>query len=317
MQQQDLDTYLAYRAATDWSPATVSSKRYAMQRILDWLRSQNLRHWADATPAHLDAFMQHLLDDGLAYGTRVNYAWLVHGLFAWLAQRGKILVNPARHLEAFDDGEDPLLPAPLSEEQVTRIFDLLPRRDPTDLRTRLHVELLYGCALRLSESINLDVTDLDLGERTVLVRGGKGNKDRRVPMMRGVLSAANDYLAVRRDMLRGPDEGILLLSETGKRLEKRIIGRVLTRLSKIIGVHMYPHLLRHSWAVHSLRQGIDIHVIQEILGHAQLSSTCVYLRLVPGHLREDYDKAFPPIAVEWMGSTHSNFLGPSSGKPSH
>lgn len=294
----DLAAYLAYRAATDWSPATMASGSIALRVFVRWLRAKRLRQWPNVTAAHLDAYMQHLLDDGLAASTRINRVWLVRGLFAWLTQRGKLLTNPARHLAAIDDGADPLPPAPLTEEHVTRLFDLLPRRDAADLRTWLHVELLYGCALRLSESINLDVKDLDLGERTVLVRGGKGDKDRRVPMMRGVLSAANDYLAVRRELLKGPDTGILLLSDAGTRLEQRIVGRVLARLGRRIGVHIHPHLLRHSLAVHLLRRGVDVRVIQEILGHADLDTTKVYLRLVPGHLKEDYEKAMPMIAVE-------------------
>jgi integrase/recombinase XerD len=297
VQRDDLDAYIAYRAATDWSPATVASNGPNLHRILLWLRRRGRRRWADVTPDDLDAFQQDLLDRGLASATRVNRVFLVHGLFAWLEQRGKVLVNPARHLEAFDSGEEPLPPQPLTEEQIARIFELLPRRDVVDLRTVLHIELLYGCALRLSESINLDVKDLDLGERTVLVRGGKGDKDRQVPMMRGVLTAAKDYLAVRRELLKGPDTGILLLSGRGTRLEKKVVGRVLHRLGRHLGVRVHPHLLRHSVAVHLLRRGVDVRVIQEILGHADLDTTKVYLRLVPGHLKEDYEKAMPPIAV--------------------
>ena len=77
-----------------------------------------------------------------------------------------------------------------------------------------------------------------------------------------------------------------------------MIQRLLGRVSTLIGVHVHPHLLRHSFAVHLLRNGVDVRMIQELLGHAQLDTTKVYLRLVPGHLREDYDKAMPMIAVE-------------------
>jgi integrase/recombinase XerD len=113
----------------------------------------------------------------------------------------------------------------------------------------------------LSESINLDVKDLDLGKRTVLVRGGKGDKDRQVPMMRGVLTAVKDYLAVRRELLKGPDTGILLLSERGTRLEKKVVGRVLHRLGRHLGVRIHLHLLRHSVAVRLLRRGVDVRII--------------------------------------------------------
>ena len=296
--RDDLAAYIAYHAATDWSQATVSSNRYRLGRFADWLEQRGIIRWADVTAADLDAFQHGLLAQGLAYGTRVGYIWLVRVLFDWLAQRGKVLVNPGVDLAAFDDGERALPPAPLSEEQVTRLFQLLPGTDAVDLRNRLHVELLYGCALRLSESINLDLTDLDFRERTLLVRGGKGDKDRQVPMMGGVLAAAKDYLAVRRELLVGPDHGVLLLSKDGQRLEEKVIQRVLKRVGRVMGIRIHPHLLRHSLAVHLLRQDVDIRLIQEILGHALLDTTKIYLRLVPGHLKEDYDKAMPPIALQ-------------------
>jgi len=298
MLRDDVDTYITYCAATTWAPRTVESNRPRMYRIVRWLRDRGIRRWADLTAADLDAFMLDLIEEGLAYGTRNNYAWLLRTFGEWLAQRGRVLANPAADLAVLDEDEGPLPPAPLSEEQVRKLFELLPGNDVVDLRNRLHAEVLYGCALRLSESIHLTVADLDLGERTVFVRGGKGDKDRVVPMMRGVLSAAKDYLAVRRELLRGPDHGILLLGRNGQRLEKKVIGRVLARLSKILGIHVHPHLLRHSLAVHLLRNNLDVRIIQEILGHAQLDTTKVYLRLVPGDLREDYDRAMPPISVE-------------------
>ncbi len=298
MLRDDVDTYITYCAATTWAPRTVGSNRPRLYRIVRWLRSRGIRRWADLTAADLDAFMLDLIDEGLAYGTRNNYAWLLRTFGDWLAQRGRVLSNPALDLTVLDEDEGPLPPAPLSEENVRRLFEILPSSDPVDLRNRLHVELLYGCALRSAESVDLAVADLDLGERTVFVRHGKGDKDRYVPMMRGVLSAAKDYLAVRRELLRGPDHGMLLIGKNGLRLNQKVIGRVLDRVSKILGVHVHPHLLRHSFAVHLLRNGVDVRIIQELLGHAQLDTTKVYLRLVPGHLREDYDKAMPPIAVE-------------------
>jgi integrase/recombinase XerC len=295
MLRDDVDAYVTYCAATSWAPRTVKSNHPRLNRMVRWLRHRGIRRWADVMAADLDALMLDLIDEGLAYGTRNNYAWLLRTFGDWLAQRGRVLTNPASDLDVMEDDEAPLLPAPLSEEQVRLLFELMPSATAIDLRNRLHAELLYGCALRLTETLHLNV--LDLGERTVFVRGGKGDKDRVVPMMRGVLSSVKDYLAVRRELLRGPDHGILLLGRNGQRLEQKVIGRVMARVSKILGIHVHPHLLRHSLAVHLLRNNVDVRIIQEILGHAQLDTTKVYLRLVPGDLREDYDKAMPPIAV--------------------
>ena len=191
-----------------------------------------------------------------------------------------------------------LPPAPLSEEEVAQLFEALPRRSAADLRNRLHLELLYGCALRVSESLHLDVSDLDLRARTVHVRNGKMGKDRLMPMMRGVHTAAKDYLSVRRDLLTGPDHGALLLGPSGQRVVMVTFQQWLRRVGKGLGLRLHPHLLRHSIAVHLLRGGADIRHVQEFLGHACLETTKIYLRLVPAHLRRDYDQAMPEIAVQ-------------------
>lgn len=107
---------------------------------------------------------------------------------------------------------------PLSEADITRLFEVLPRRHAIDLRNPLQVEVCYSCGLRLAESVTLDVGDLDFRGRTVLVRAGKGDKDRILPLMAGTFAAARDYLAVRRDLLRGPDHGALFLGAQGRRI---------------------------------------------------------------------------------------------------
>jgi site-specific recombinase XerD len=293
----DLDAYIAYRAATDWSPATVASATSSLRLFLRWLEERGHAIWPTVQPADLDAYRADLRRR-MTPRTQTKQVWLVRGLFGWLADAGLVLVDPARDLDPGEGIEEALPPVPLSVEQVQHLFDLVPARDVIDLRTRLHLELLYSCALRLAESINLDVRDLDLDGRRLIVRCGKGGRDREAPLMRGTLLAADAYLAVRRELLRGPDHGALLLGRDGRRLHRKVIGRTLDRLSPQVGAHLHPHLLRHSLAVHLLRGKVDVRVIQDVLGHMDLDTTKIYLRLVPGHLKDDYEKAMPPIVVE-------------------
>ena len=216
----------------------------------------------------------------------------------WLLDAGKVLRNPAADLHIPEPDEEPLPPTPLSEEQVVAVFDTVGRGSVVDLRIRLHLEMLYSCALRNSEAVNLDVADLDLDERTVLVRNGKGGKSRLLPLLAPAHCAAADYLALRRELLQGPDTGALLLSPSGARTPKWWMQDHLYKLSRTIGFRVFPHLLRHSVAVHLLRRGADIRYIQQFLAHEDLETTKVYLRLVPGQLREDYDAAMPVFPVE-------------------
>ena len=123
-------------------------------------------------------------------------------------------------------------------------------------------------------------------------------RNRHVPLMAGVLGNIRNYLALRRELLRGPDQGILLLSNRGTRLSAIRFRQWLTKHAEaVLGRHVHPHLLRHSLAVHLLQNGVDIRHVQEWLGHASLETTKIYLRLTPNHLRKDYDEAMPEIAV--------------------
>ena len=216
-----------------------------------------------------------------------------------LHERGVIVRNPARVLPTIGDDEIELLPAPLNEAEVLALLDAMPRHDATDLRDRAQAELLYGCALRLGESLALDVTDVDFDRRLVVVRSGKGGRYREVPLMRGTALVVGDYLNMRRDLVRGPDSGALLLSNRGGRVHEAPIRVALRKAARAIGITrpIFPHLLRHSLAVHLLRGGSDLRIVQAWLGHASIETTRQYLRLLPGHLREVYDRAMPTVAV--------------------
>jgi len=299
----DLDFHLSTHAATDWSPATVRARRSVLVALVRYLHRHGRRRWADVTAADLDGHLLHLQARGLARISRDHHAWAIRVLFGWLTTTGKVLSNAALDLAVLDDDEIPLPPPPLTQEQVVAVFAALPAHTVVHLRNRLIVDLLYSCALRRQEMIDLDVTDLDLCERTVHVKAGLSDHPRLIPMMGGVYAAANDYLALRRELLAGPDHGALLLGERGRRLHPLAPGRLLQAVSAEVGFRVHPHLLRHSIAVHLLRAGTDIRTIQALLGHADIDTTAIYLRLVPGHLREDYDAAMPFMPVDPVDPT--------------
>lgn len=294
----ELESYLARRAASTFRPATVKIQRQIIGRFIGWLTEQGHRRWTTVTAAQVDAFMLSLAEAGWLPSSRKTAGSALRRFGRWLVEAGKVLRDPAADLHLPEPDEEPLPPAPLSEEQVAAVFATVGRSSVVDLRIRLHLEMLYSCALRNSEAVALDVADLDLDERTVLVRDGKGGKSRILPMLASTLHAAADYLALRRELLCGPDHGALLLASSGKRTPKWWMQDHLHKLSATIGFRVFPHLLRHSIAVHLLRRGADIRHIQQFLGHEDLETTKVYLRLVPGQLREDYDAAMPVFPVE-------------------
>ncbi len=296
--RQALEDYLGYRAASDWSPATVRHGRSSLRRWVAFLIARGHRRWASVTVADCEAYLMKLEEAGLAVASRDHYTHGLRSFGAWMLERGHTLRDPTAHLRVLEDDELPLPPAPLEEHQVAALFAAIPRATVIDLRIRLHLELLYSMALRNAETTALDVGDLDLNNRTLFVRIAKGGKPRALPLMPGALIAASEYWDRRRELVRGPDCGALLLSPRGQRLQPWFIQRYLARASSTLGFRIHPHLLRHSIAVHLLRQGMDVRSIQKFLGHADLDTTKIYLRLVPGHLREDYDRAMPFFPIE-------------------
>ena len=180
------------------------------------------------------------------------------------------------------------------------IIDGLPRASVYDLRAVCLLELLYGCGLRISEALNLDLDDLDLHRRTVLIRESKHDQTRLVPLPRTAKSSLQAYLSLRKALVIGPDRGALFLTQQGRRWAIGSIYVIFRRLNDqglCAGRTLHPHIFRHSIAVHLLRRGADIRYIQQFLGHASLDTTKIYLRLVPGHLKEDYEAAMPEIEV--------------------
>lgn len=313
----DIATYIAERSVAAWKPRTAKKTRVELQKIAAWLTTRGHRRWATVTGPDLDAYLLTMVDRGLSRATIQGSVGVLRMLGQWLAERGRVLRDPSTMLQVVRVGMEPLPPAPLSEEQVAAVFDAIPRRHVIDLRNRFHLELLYSCGLRNAEAVHLDLTDVDLDRRTVLVREGKLGKSRLLPALTGTLTAAADYLAMRRELLRGPDHGALLLDHRGQRVNEGYIAGWLKWMTRKLDFHAHPHLMRHSIAVHLLRRGADIRHIQQFLGHADLDTTKIYLRLVPGHLREDYDKAMPPLLTDDAPPASPTTLEPQPEDPPH
>ena len=296
--KDELDEHLAKMRAEDCSERTLSNRRSQLGGFMKFLRSRRVRRWRELKPKDVDAYIQSL--NRHAFKTREAYVIGVRAFVRWLHERGKLLSDPTRHVVIGrpDDDDQPLPEPPLDEEEVVRLFQSLPRRNVIDLRNHCHLELLYSGGLRIGESVELDVADVDMTNRTLHVHG-KGDKLRDVPMMRGLHGALANYLALRRRLLRGPDHGALLLSQFGRRLSKGTFMRFLDALNKkrLGKQRLHAHLMRHSIAVHLLRAGTDIRWIQEFLGHDSLETTKIYLKLAPVDLRKAYDEAMPDFAV--------------------
>lgn len=221
---------------------------------------------------------------------RMLSSW--RALFRWLAHHRGLAHNPCDGVRAPRAAKR--LPEALSPDAAAQLLDARPS-DPAEVRDLAMFELLYSSGLRLSELIGLDLADarhiLDQAEVTVL---GKGGKTRAVPVGRRALDALRDWLA-RRAALAGADQPALFVGARGARIAPAVVERRLARWRVRQGVQgrVHPHVLRHSFASHVLQSSGDLRAVQEMLGHASISTTQVYTHLDFQHLAKAYDAAHP------------------------
>jgi integrase/recombinase XerC len=215
----------------------------------------------------------------------------VRSMFKFLHQEGVLSSNPASRLRTPKAPQR--LPDVMSAEKANHILDAVERggEKPAKERDIAFLELLYGCGIRVSELVGINVDDIDLDERWLRVRG-KGNKERQVPVTESAADAVTRYLPVRRPK---DDERALFLNSRGSRLSDRHV-RTLVKLYALLSTGdstVHPHSFRHAYATHLLADGADLRAIQELLGHARLSTTQKYTHVSLADLMSVYDKAHP------------------------
>jgi integrase/recombinase XerC len=262
----------------------------------------SLADWSALDSHHIRSFAAHSHAGGLGPRSVQRRLSAVRSFYEFLlreapleASRGqrraaRVTVNPALEVRAPKAARR--LPHTLDADQMARLLEI-PAGGGLTARDRALMELLYSSGLRLAELVALDVTDLDLRDRTVQVLG-KGRKARIVPVGRHALAALRGWLK-ERATLAAASEAALFVGRTGRRLGPRAIQLRLEYWAKRqgLGVHVHPHLFRHSFASHLLESGGELRGVQELLGHADISTTQIYTHLDFQHLARIYDAAHP------------------------
>ncbi len=258
---------------------------------------------AEVTPTHVRSYAAGLVDGGLSSSGRpyarssiARKLSVVRRFFEFCVDEGWVGLSPATGLRS--PKLPKRLPAVLTQEQMVGLLEGPAESGPLDVRDRALYELLYSCGLRCQEVIRLRVHDVDLDRREVRVRG-KGSKERIVPVGEQAARAVESYLEVARPALaRNADPAYhetLFLSRRGRALSPTDVRRRLDRRIVAMGAQagVSPHTLRHSFATHLLEGGADLRSIQELLGHASLTTTQVYTHVSAAHLRAVYRRAHP------------------------
>jgi integrase/recombinase XerD len=284
----DLEGFLAL-LATRRAPRTVDAYRRDLAQLATWRDGPV----AEATTEELERWLAEMRAAGVAASTVARRVAAARGFFRHQLLLGTREDNPAAALQL--PRRTRTLPRTLSPAEAERLIDAAMGTTPRSLRDRALVELLYGAGLRVSEATGLHRRSVDLDERVVRALG-KGSKERLVPLGRPAADALRRYIAFGRPHLDRRGRVELFLNARGGPLTRAGAFLILRRLAEKAGLEprrVHPHLLRHSFATHLLEGGADLRSVQEMLGHADLSTTELYTHVSDRRRRELYFRAHP------------------------
>ncbi len=251
----------------------------------------NIESPDDVDHLAIRGYLSHLQQDGIQRSTVLRKLSTLRSFYKYLRARGYVQTDPT--LPVATPRDEKRLPQFLEVPEVEALLNAPDVSTLLGLRDRAILELMYSTGMRVGELVALDVDLLDAQEALIRVEG-KGKKERLVPVGRMAMEALRSYLARRDEWLRSP-ESALFLSEYGTRLTARSIHKRIVKYVALAGIkkHVSAHTLRHSFATHLLNAGADLRVVQELLGHASLSTTQIYTHVTTERLKQVYDKAHP------------------------
>ena len=286
-----IDGYLAHLSKERrLSPHTASNYERDLRALAAFAERGNLSHWKNLDSQHVRMFAARAHAGGLSPRSVQRRLSAVRGFFNYLLRERVVTSNPALDVRAPKAAKR--LPGTLDVDQISLLLDI-PSEDALAVRDKAIMELFYSSGLRLDELVGLDISQLDLADRTVRVLG-KGRKQRIVPVGRKAEEALRAWLKERAG-LASPEETAVFVGKNGGRLKHRAIQLRISYWARRKGLpaHVHPHLFRHSFATHLLESSKDLRGVQELLGHADISTTQVYTHLDFAHLARTYDASHP------------------------
>ena len=272
------------------SPHTISNYRRDLEKLTAHCLALKLSLWNELREHHLRSLVARLRQQGLSSRSLQRLLSSTRSFLRYLLKEQLIDQNPATAISAPKQSRN--LPAVLDVDQLKHLLDS-PPADILEVRDLAIMELFYSSGLRLSELVHLDIAQLDLEQGLTTVTG-KGSKERTVPIGRAAVAALQRWLEQRPE-LAGADQTAVFVNHRGTRLSQRGIQQRLRRwaVQNGLGSHLHPHMLRHSFASHLLESSGDLRAVQELLGHANLSTTQIYTHVDFQHLAQVYDQSHP------------------------
>ncbi|MCL2892311.1 tyrosine recombinase XerC [Brenneria tiliae] len=288
--QSQVDDFLRYlKVERQLSGLTQISYARQLAATIAIVSAAGVDDWRRLDAAGVRAVVSRSKRDGLHAASLALRLSALRSFLDWMVSRGVLGANPAKGVSTPRAGRH--LPKNMDVDEMNRLLDI-DLDDPLAVRDRAMLEVMYGAGLRLAELVGMDCrhVDLDSGEVWVM---GKGSKERRLPMGKTAVAWLARWLELRE--LFGPQDEAIFISNQGRRISMRNVQKRFAEWGVKQGVnsHVHPHKLRHSFATHMLESSGDLRAVQELLGHANLSTTQIYTHLDFQHLASVYDAAHP------------------------
>ena len=295
--EQIVDKYIQYLIKIkNYSKNTSESYYRDISRFVAFMRTKNVDRFSEIDKAliydYIDAYRSGKLSD--VRPSNATYSRSMSALrsfFKYLNESEIIDYNPINLFKGAKNERQ--LPDVLTFSQIERLLAIFDLEDPVELRNRTIIETIYACGLRVSELTSLDISSLNQDEMCLRVVG-KGNKERIIPYYPRLRKLFKLYLSEYRNHLNPLDDA-LFINQRGKRLSNRSVQNIIEEAGIVadLKANVHPHALRHSFATHLLDNGADLRVVQELLGHENLSTTQIYTHLTIDRLKKTVDKAHP------------------------
>lgn len=271
---------------------TVESYKRDVTQYISYLDGTGVTDISSTTKTTVLSYLLYLQKEGRASSTVSRTLASLRSYYLFMMQNGVVKSNPTSNLEA--PHVEKKIPKILSGEEVELLLEQPKNCDNKGIRDKAMLELLYATGIRVSELINLDVSDVNVPMSFIRCKGGK--KERIIPMGHQAKEALENYINnVRKYMVKDENETALFVNCSGARLSRQGFWKLIKYYQHIAGIEtdITPHTLRHSFAAHLLENGADLHSIQEMMGHADISSTQVYSRMMNSKIKDVYAKAHP------------------------
>ena len=271
---------------------TISSYLRDIRQFAGWLHEEEETEIVDAAELHIQLFLDHLESEGRSAATRSRALASLKNFYSYAVSTGFLSESPVKAVKV-DRGEKKL-PQILSGREIELLLAQPSSTEPKGVRDKAMLEVLYATGIRVSELIGLDVQDVSLDSSVIRCHSGK--KSRTVPLYEDARKALTSYIReVRPILLAEPGEKALFVNIGGARMSRQGFWKILKHYQSAahISKEITPHTLRHSFAVHLLENGAELGVLQELMGHSDISSTQMYTQMVDRRLKQVYERCHP------------------------